>query len=83
MISEYNDDKTLKFLNTLRRSGVVDWGRGGEGGGKSYSNPGRVDTLTIKINLIIYWAWSVADSLLSISKLLLETANNTEALLDY
>ena len=51
MISEYNDDKTLKFLNTMRRSGVVDWGRGGGG---SYSNPGRVDTLTIKINLIIY-----------------------------
>ena len=52
MISEYNDDKTLKFLNTMRRSGVVDWRRGG--GGESYSNPGRVDTLTIKINLIIY-----------------------------
>ena len=53
MISEYNDDKTLKFLNTMRRSGVVDWGEGGGGGG-SYSNPGRVDALTIKINLIIY-----------------------------
>ena len=57
MISEYNDDKTLKFLNTMRaldihvhvRSGVVDWGEG-----ESYSNPGRVDTLTIKINLIMY-----------------------------
>ena len=46
MISEYNADKTLKFLNTMRRSGVVDCGRGG--GGESYSNPGRVDTLTIK-----------------------------------
>ena len=31
MISEYNDDKTLKFLNTMRRSGVVDWGGGGGG----------------------------------------------------